>query len=159
MPGRTPDWTPLMDSRAQQLVGKGLTAKIAAIILGRELGYRVTRNAILGRLHRLPDYKPRPRHKSEHPRHLSEAQRESNNAHARARYAAKAPTSVLPPAIPRHTPPVAKPAYVGEPKLITELPNGKGCRFAVTDDRPFRFCGGEGYPWCEFHRAVVYYHG
>lgn len=203
-------WTPEQDASLTALIS--LSASEAALCLSRVLGRRLTRNAIIGRRHRLKSpgkFRPAPPpHDPAHPhartseekqrrremyaarklglelpprprRKWTQEERETRDANRSTRLEQRianglktfGPVAVPPTLAPinghnghlpprlheaRHAPPVAQPAYAGDPKLITELPNGKGCRFAVTDDRPFKFCGAPGYPWCEHHKAIVW---
>lgn len=152
-------WPEGSEELLTQLWAKGLSGATIA----RMMGGGLKRNAVIGKAHRLKLARRAPS-----PSGLPPQTREQFNARRRARHAEKRVSAGYAPPHTRfngmkprllkapHAPPVAIVAYAGEPQLITDLPNRKGCRYAVTETTPFKFCGAPGYPWCEYHQAVVW---
>jgi GcrA cell cycle regulator len=106
--------------------------------IGNELG--VSRNAVIGKLHRIEGYTPPP-HKPPH----------------------KPPPRIArPPAAPKPPPPPKQPPVVlNRPFLnltLDELNRGV-CHYPHGDRAPYRFCGApvkEGSSWCALHSRLVF---
>jgi hypothetical protein len=148
-----PQETPWTDERVRLLTRwwkRGMSANWIALQFGEEDDAEFTRNAILGKIHRLG---------------LAKIERVRAG---RIALPPKLPHRIaLPPKLPhpkrrapfRHLPtPIAEPVEptpLGLP--ITELGPDQ-CRYAVTPDntRDHLFCGAPGRPWCNWHKCIVY---
>jgi len=148
-------WTDDRVETLKKLWADGLSASQIA----REMGEGVTRNAIIGKVHRLklsgratPSRPPRPRAKPA----------------PKPRLAAAGTQPRANPATVRQGAPVAPPSPPLEPKA---LPNGEFatvltltnhiCKWPIGDPATpeFRFCGRKsraGSPYCETHAAQAY---
>ena len=150
-------WTAEEDAQLVDMLARGLSATQIGIALHR------SRNAVIGRVHRL-----------EHAGAVLTRSRGPLKPPGGRKYAARTMRNLLPQ-------PVAKPqrqavksilslAEVKAAPVIKEpppLPDTKpasilrvtGCRFAVTTDKPHKFCNApmkEGSSYCEHHHAKCY---
>lgn len=125
------NWTPDRDATLIRLRTDGFSAGEIA----HELGDGITRNAVLGRAHRLklPSTKPAPSAKPPRPRHRIRQR----------------------PALPIE--PTCPPEADCEPIGLIDL-TATTCRWPVTDAAPWLFCGRgtadlpSGRPYCRTHR-------
>lgn len=119
---------------------------LSAADVARRLG--VTRNAVLGKIHRLGLSKPRSSRLSAR---LASVRRPARPPHRRA----KAPPTQAPVASVSGMPELAAPLV----SLLEDLP-GRACRWPIGDPREpaFGFCGrpAAGGPYCAAHAAVAY---
>lgn len=142
-PGASGGWT---DDAVETLVRLWRTGDLSAAMIARRLG--VTRNAVLGKIHRLGLSQPRcPR-----PPAIAPPPRP---AKPRRVASARAPASA-----PVRTPP-KPPAEVG-PGQVARLENlpSRACHWPLGDPQAadFAFCGrrAEAGPYCPAHAAVAY---
>jgi GcrA cell cycle regulator len=147
-PGNGPGWTDARIERLKALWAEGRSASEIAGLLGE-----VTRNAVIGKVHRLglPGRKTTSRQPV--PRRTSPRRGKSGRVERHlppTRFAR--PASPMPPAPP---PPVAA--------LMLPLRqlNDDQCRWPAGDPREdgFGFCGcrkAAGVPYCEHHAAIAY---
>jgi len=142
--GSSGGWT---DDAVEALVRLWRTGDLSAAMIARRLG--VTRNAVLGKIHRLGLSKPRRRRPpaiAPTPRHVKPR---------RVASAARAPASA-----PVGTPPKLT-ADVG-PGLVTRLEDlpSRACHWPLGDPQAadFAFCGRpvETKPYCPAHSGVAY---
>lgn len=163
--GNWNQWSEETTERLKALWATGLSAsRIACRITG------TTRNAILGKVHRLNLERRAPSPGGRIPQTREERNAKSRAANAVKRLADKqlmnghgpslAPSRSLERAMrprlwkTRHAPPVAP--YAGEPVSILEV---TGCKFAVgSEGRTHLFCNApsDGRPWCEYHSEIVW---
>ena len=149
-------WTDEQDAVLRELHGKGKSsAEIAAVIGG------VTRNAVLGRAHRLklPPHRHAPSRgqASERRRRRSREKFERGKKAKKPVFKAKespeatpAPTVVLEPS------PSQRRVYVGDTDFMS-LERDQ-CRWPL-GDRPFRFCGQRKWgdkAYCAHHCRIAY---
>jgi GcrA cell cycle regulator len=137
-----PTWTPERIAILERLWTDGLSAsEIAARFPG------VTRNAVLGKLHR-----------------LGRLRRGRPVAPAKVRKAKspprpKAPRRTCPATTTNRPPPLGMPTWAGEVVAVEALRSWH-CRWPIGDphDFGFAFCGRRvsARPYCEDHRAVAY---
>ncbi|MBV1704969.1 MAG: GcrA cell cycle regulator [Hyphomicrobiales bacterium] len=153
------DWTKERVETLDKLWQEGRTAsQIAA-----ELGHGVTRNAVIGKVHRLglsararPAGAPAPRQRSATPRaHRPAVPMTHGNAAL-----AFAPARAAQPAPRPRVEEVAEVVPMTEPVTIVEL-REMMCRWPLGDPTTseFRYCGGktpEVGPYCAHHRRVAY---
>jgi GcrA cell cycle regulator len=143
------DWTNERVEELRRLWGQGQTASRIADLLGG-----VTRNAVIGKAHRL-GLRGRP----------SPIRREEGAVVTRpapvARVSTPAPTKAeLPPVeVPRAMTPPPAPA-ASQPKTATGG-HGRSCSWPMGDPKQagFHFCGGEavpGRPYCASHCGMAY---
>ncbi len=145
-------WT---DERIAQLKA-GWEGGMTASQIAEQLGEGVTRNAVIGKAHRLGlEARPSPVKASEDG--VAEAPAPSaSTAPAAAPTAAPAPA----PAIPR--PAARKPVRTGKAAKTTLLDlNEKICKWPIghPGDHDFHFCGKAsqaGFPYCTEHCLVAY---
>lgn len=152
-------WT---DERTEQL--RALRADgLSASQIAAELGGGLTRNAVIGKLHRLGLFSVRPAAKSAD----ASRRRAATRVRLRVRRAAAGSvpqwTKKAPPAAPE--PPVeqfaeANDVPVEQRKTLLEL-EGTHCRFPFGEPRAssFFFCGGakpdmQSIPYCPYHTAA-----
>jgi GcrA cell cycle regulator len=100
--------------------------------IGNELG--VSRNAVIGKLHRIEGYTPPPH---------------------------KPPPRKPPAPVWKPPPPPKRRVVINQPFLNLTLDELKRdvCRYPHGDQSPFRFCGQKvrpGAPWCALHCRMVY---
>lgn len=118
-------------------------------VIGGELG--ITRNAAIGKAHRLGLYRDAPaqlggRPKSEKPRRIRER-----------RITVVKPSKRLPPGIhaaPAGTPGEVVPLHIG----LADL-NESTCKWPFGTATPYTFCGHAslgGLPYCEAHSRIAY---
>lgn len=142
--GSSGGWT---DDAVETLIRLWRTGDLSAAMIARRLG--VTRNAVLGKIHRLGLSKPRgPR--------LPAIAPPPRPAKARP----IAPATRAPPSAPVRTPPKLT-AEVG-PGLVTRLEDlpSQACHWPIGDPQAadFAFCGRpvETKPYCPAHARVAY---
>ena len=141
-------WNEARIARLDRLWTEGLSASEIALQLGG-----VTRNAVLGKLHRLGRLGGRPK------------------AAARPKTSTPQPPYAPRPKPPRPKPPramrpraaaVPQPAWPGEVARVEDL-RPRSCRWPIGDPLAdgFSFCGhpAENGPYCEAHRQVAYLPG
>lgn len=158
-------WPQEDSARLEELWAVGLTASQAALKLSRELGEPITRNMVIGKVHRLelPPREKLPYAKGRYTRTPEQ------NAHRREVHAAKRLMNGHSPSLApingkarhmkprlwkaRHASPVA---YAGEPITVLQF-TSRRCKYAVTETKPFLFCGAPSDgPWCPHHHSIVY---
>ncbi len=143
-----PGWTDTRTERLKQLLADGHSASGIAALLGE-----VTRNAVIGKVHRLGLAGRKTTSRQPVPRRTSSRRDSSGRVELRqapARFAR--PASPLPPAPP---PPVAA--------LMLPLRQLRAdqCRWPIGDPKEagFGFCGCQkapGIPYCGHHAAIAY---
>ena len=150
-------WTAQEDAQLVDMLAKGLSATQIGIVLHR------SRNAVIGRTHRLEragKVLTRLRGPLKPPGARKYAPRTMRNLlpQPAAKPQGQAVRSILSPAEVRAAPVVKEP-----PPLVATNPVSilrvTGCRYAVTDDKPHRFCNGpmkEGSSYCEHHHYRCY---
>ena len=169
-----PTWTDSRVARLKALWMEGLSANQIA----KELGGGVTKNAVIGKIHRLK--LPERMRKPPKSNVLAKADKGRNGragkdrgAHERASKArqARIKTSPLTGLIQPGTPVEPKPIVSrGEPPLafgvgILDLDSPSSphmCRYIYGDPKgEYSYCGKDtdGGPWCEAHRVVVWTKG
>ena len=139
-----PRWTDDQATALQTMAGEGYTGGQIANAIAERFGVRRTRNAVIGKLHRLGLGLAGPQ-----PERLSKSK--------------PAPKSErLKPALPPAPQPKQKSSVpVPPPPRKTVTFRGlkpRHCRYPY-GDRPFRFCGCkavEGTSWCEAHYRLVF---
>lgn len=157
-------WTDEAIAQLKALWADGMTAsKIAATLRG------VTRNAVLGKLHRLglarQSFRPRPQRKVSAPPRAA-VRVETARAKARKPAALMAKMEYRPPQFARGTMATieaeasARPLPQANPLMRTfmQLQDGE-CRYPYGEDAPFLFCAQpveEGKPYCAAHCAVCF---
>jgi GcrA cell cycle regulator len=154
-------WTDERVELLKKLWTEGLSA---SQIAGRMGG--VTRNAVIGKVHRLglsgratPSRSPRPRpRKTRQPSHPSQVAQ--FRAHGNA--ALKADPDAVPQAAPEPEPAPLREIEIppGERANILSL-NDRTCRWPIGDPgaEDFYFCGRNpkaGLPYCEHHARIAY---
>jgi GcrA cell cycle regulator len=141
--GNGPGWTDARTERLKALWADGRAASEIAALLGK-----VTRNAVIGKVHRLGLAGRKTTSRKSVPRRTSP--RCSGLRQPPARFVRPA-TSLLPPPPP--------------PAAALMLPlrqlRGDQCRWPVGDPREagFGFCGcrkAAGVPYCAYHAAIAY---
>lgn len=155
-------WTDERVETLKKLWADGLSASQIAKQLGG-----VTRNAVIGKVHRLglsgraapsqPARRPAPRPA---PRPAKPAAAKAAPAPAKPAAAAAAPARELKPAAPVAAPAEAKRLPNGEYATVLTLREGM-CKWPIGDpgDTEFRFCGrhsGVGTAYCEAHAQLAY---
>jgi GcrA cell cycle regulator len=161
-------WTPENIEKLERLWREGLSASQVAA----ELGGGVTRNAVIGKIHRLgltertvPKKKPRKVAKPVEPARNADA------FHARQKAAKEGPGRILPvKPIAEAMAPMVEPAQeIGAPiskrVALVDL-TISACRWPLGDPRDdgFAFCGAKGAdmaavpprPYCVFHARIAY---
>ena len=146
-------WTDDRVETLKKLWAEGLSASQIA----REMGEGVTRNAIIGKVHRLklsgratPSRPPRPRAK---PAPKARVAAKSPSVQTRQQPSANPAPPVAPPLEP-------KPLPSGEYATVLTLTNHI-CKWPIGDPATpeFRFCGRRsrtGSPYCDTHAAQAY---
>ncbi len=146
------DWTPDMVRTLRDHAAKGESAGMIA----KALGGRVTRNAVVGKAHRLGvklnGYRMRSSLRHNVAARVATAPRARSERKGPIRPAAagletEATSKPLPP----------EPPPPREPIPLHQL-QGEVCRYPFGDPRDpaFGFCGAPGHPWCDEHRKVVF---
>jgi GcrA cell cycle regulator len=126
-------WTPENIERLKSLDAQGYSTSLIAERFG------VTRNAVIGKMHRLGMSKP------------CAARRKPTVTRARPK-PEKKPMFKLPQPVP------VRPGPPGGLDLL-DL-KADHCRYPINDAPPYRFCAASvafaGCPWCVSHHAIVY---
>ena len=147
-PGNGPGWTDTRTERLKALWAEGRSASEIAGLLGE-----VTRNAVIGKVHRLDLAGRKTTSRQPVPRRTSPRRHRSGRVELRlppSRFVRAA--SPLPPSPP---PPVA-----ARMLPLRQLRDDQ-CRWPAGDPRKagFGFCGcqkASGVPYCEHHAAIAY---
>lgn len=127
-------WTDERVQRLKELWARGWSGSQIAHDLG------VTRNSVIGKVHRLG---------------LSERQTTKPAVRVKSKPLRIRLNS---PPKPRLVIPEPEPMSVCGPITLMEL-SDKSCRYCVTDDSPFMFCGAPSYehfPYCAYHCSKAY---
>ena len=149
-------WTETQDAVLRELHGAGKSAaEIAAIIGG------MTRNAVLGRAHRLklPTHRAAPskaqaKRQAKKRRNSPERFEQGKKAKRPVFNIRRPAEDILPPTVvPEPPPPPVPMANIG----IMDLTSGM-CRWPLGDG-PYRFCGHRKWGdkvYCEYHSRIAY---
>ena len=165
--GKASIWTPELVERLLKLWEQGLSATEIA----RELGMGLTRNAVIGKIHRLRNAGKAPeRRENDNKKKTAQAAPARRKAAAPRKPAAPASNGALALARKAESKPQPeaekKPAVAvahintGLVKDIMDL-NHKTCRWPIGDpgEEGFCYCGRDvedGHPYCKDHVAVAY---
>jgi GcrA cell cycle regulator len=143
-PGNGPGWTDPRTERLKQLWADGRSASEIAALLGE-----VTRNAVIGKVHRLGLAGRATRQ----PRRSSPRRDRSGRVEMR-----RAPARFVRPTAPLMPPP---PPPVAALMLPLRQLRADQCRYPIGDpqEEGFGFCGckkAPGIPYCEHHADIAY---
>jgi hypothetical protein len=150
-------WTAEEDAQLVDMLSRGLSATQIGIALHR------SRNAVIGRVHRLEHagkVLTRSRGPLKPPGTRKYAPRTLRNPlpQPAAKPQGQAVGSILSLAEVRAAPVVKEPPPPPDTKPVSIL-RVTGCRFAVTAEKPHKFCNGplkDGSSYCEHHHAKCY---
>jgi GcrA cell cycle regulator len=150
-------WTTEEDAQLTDMLAKGLSATQIGMALHR------SRNAVIGRTHRLEHagkVLTRSRGPLKPPGTRKYAARTMRNPlpQPAAKPQGQAVKSILSLAEVKAAPVVKEPPPPPDTKPVSIL-RVTGCRYAVTDDKPHRFCNAplkEGSSYCEHHHYRCY---
>ena len=139
-------WADDQAAALQTMAGEGYTGGQIANAIAERFGVRRTRNAVIGKLHRLGLALAGPQ-----PERLGKSGSKP-----------KADSEPKPPVPVKQKPSVPRPAAV--PALPRKTVTFRGlaprrCRYPYGDRWPFKFCACkavEGTSWCAAHRQVVF---
>jgi GcrA cell cycle regulator len=128
---------------------------VSASLIALRLGHGISRNAVIGRAHRLKLARRAPS-RWEYPKLTKEEQL----ARRRAQHIAKRLAAGAVPNARRKPPrpvaaPVASESYKGKPMSIADI-GWDQCHYAISKDHPHLFCAAPGFPWCDEHRKIVW---
>ncbi len=150
-------WHPRVARVLRRLWRRGCTASQIAGILNRHYGLTLTRNAVIGKLHRMgerrrPGQRAARASQRQASRLLQRAQRhrpEPRPAPARAMPTASAPEQ-------EHSAPAPASARRGITDIMQLKPGM--CRWVDGGKGAWVWCGAPtgGGSWCEYHRAIVF---
>lgn len=137
-----PDWSDEEDAILVKLWAEGVSfAVIAKALNARFKPIHRTRNACVGRAHRLGLRRATPTYRQSAPRQKKVRAPSAPRLRPRLSAAIVEPPPILPP--------------IGVTDIV-EAAAGT-CRFMCGDPKQaHQFCGHPGEPWCPAHRAVVY---
>jgi GcrA cell cycle regulator len=143
-PGNGPGWTDTRTERLKQLWAEGRSASGIAALLGW-----VTRNAVIGKVHRLGLAGRKTTSRQPVPRRTSPS---------RVHFLRQAPTRFVRPTAPLLPPP---PPPVAALMLTLRQLRADQCRWPIGDPKEarFGFCGRQkapGVPYCGHHAAIAY---
>jgi GcrA cell cycle regulator len=147
------EWTHERVEELRRLWGQGQTASRIAELLGG-----ITRNAVIGKAHRLGLCgRPSPIRRDEGAPRREASARISPPPVAVGRSVFDSGPA-LPPVAEPPAPPAMPPAPAGQPKMAH---GGRSCSWPVGDPKQpgFHFCGDEavaGRPYCASHCALAY---
>ena len=151
------EWTEQRIEMLRKLWGQGQTASQIATLLGG-----VTRNAVIGKAHRLgltgrPSPIKREGTEAAAPRRKPAAQRRQQPAVEAPRYSAPAPEMTE----TRPEPVVAQTKAPSAPRVAAQA-GSKSCSWPVGDPKQpgFHFCGDAaeaGRPYCAHHCGIAYH--
>lgn len=155
--GQAPRWTDEMDERLRELAAKGLSAKQIAV----DLKIGKSRNAILGRMHRLrlegrTTWKQSTPARPRKPRKPKAPPKQPNYSIYAARRAQAMPQSL--PSEP--LPPTIEPVIPAHKRITIDKLENHHCRWPYGDAGNFHFCGKQkvdGLPYCEGHSQRAFY--
>ena len=157
--GQAPRWTDEMDERLRELVAKGLSAKQIAL----ELRIGKSRNAIIGRMHRIRIAGRTSWGGAEHPKRVRVSKprapkkpKQPNYSIFSARRAQAMPQSL--PAEP--LPPAIEPVIPVDQRITIDTLENHHCRWPYGDAGSFHFCGKQkvvGLAYCQQHSARAFY--
>lgn len=150
-------WTDEQDARLRQLWAEGLTATVIAAEMGK------TRNAVLGRVHRLPGFESRM-DKAARPANgpviYLHPQKMRDNRPKIGRAGPSMPTEAGIKTLPVQTPVAPRPRKLR--LSILDVKDGF-CKFPISEDPTLygghRFCGDKAHgqsPYCEAHHKTCY---
>lgn len=138
-------WNESLVEELKRLIAAGYSAQNIAV----ELGYGLTRNAVLGKINRLGLSKPRE-------------PKEPGEVRPR-RYKPRMVRRLMPPLQPEQAREPLIPEPVAKPRRLQLLAlQDHHCRWPCGDPRtrPFYFCGADvtttGQVYCDFHFAKAY---
>jgi GcrA cell cycle regulator len=147
-PGNGPGWTDARTERLKALWADGRPASEIASLLGE-----VTRNAVIGKVHRLGLAGRKTTSRKPAPRRTSPRRAKSGRVEPRL-----PATRIVRPAAPLQPPPPPPAAALMLP--LRQLRAGQ-CRWPIGDplEAGFGFCGcrkAPGVPYCAHHAAIAY---
>ena len=157
---RNTPWSPRLTRVLRRMWRGGCTARQIANALNERYGLTLTRNAVIGKLHRMgmmgERRKPRQR-----PARVS--QRQASRMLSRAQRHRTAPRPAPVKAMPAAPAPVRQqsaPAPSSHRRGVTDIMKLKPgmCRWVDGDRGAWVWCGAptDGGSWCEHHRAIVF---
>ena len=167
------DKMPWTDERVETLK-KLWTDGLSASQIAARLGMGVTRNAVIGKVHRLNLSGRQPVQRNAAPRATRKGPREPSAPGVRPTGTPSMPTAgatALKSYAQPHVSPRAQPLPEPKPLRLVDLPkdgritilhlNDKTCKWPIGDPthEDFCFCGHgprEGSPYCEYHARIAY---
>jgi GcrA cell cycle regulator len=144
-------WTPDTTANLVKFWGAGLSAGQVAQKLGRAAPESVSRNAVLGKLHRLGLLK---RKAAANPRGVNDFHKIARTSRSRGAYAGGA--GFRPSLPPQPFTPSDIVVESPTPLAFLDMPNHGRCRWPL-DTEPFTFCGNAspGTVYCKGHHAIA----
>ena len=150
-------WSPRLTRVLRRLWRGGCTARQIANALNEHYGLSLTRNAVIGKLHRMGERR-RPRQRA-----ARTSQRQASRMLSRAQRYRPAPRPApvkTPPPAPTPKRKQSAPAPVPTRRGVTDIMKLKPgmCRWVDGDKGAWVWCGAptDGGSWCEHHRAIVF---
>src|SRR5216684_255291 len=146
-------WNDETDAELRRLYADKLSGAQIAQEISRKFGMTITRNAVIGRTHRLGMVEPKPAKRRE-----PKAPHECPQRRTHKSFKFKSPSIAPEPLPPPKTPDVGIP--ISQRKTLLQLTE-ETCRWPIGDpgSADFFFCGGQtltSLPYCAYHSRVAY---